>query len=142
MPTSSVDLIVLAMPSHLGNLHTAELLFNSDYRGKVTAIVRYPDEEEALLEMGVHSVYNIYQAAGTGLADQGYGHPPQLPQQQTLSLTIRAALPPFSIPLGVTPPRRYVIQISTLSFLQIVRCQYPSILLGFSQSIDAFKKHL
>ncbi|WP_417350186.1 cation:proton antiporter [Ferrimonas sp.] len=70
VPTSSVDLIVLAMPSHQGNLHTAGLLFNSDYRGKVTAIVRYPDEEEALLEMGVHSVYNIYQAAGTGLADQ------------------------------------------------------------------------
>ncbi|TKB45995.1 potassium transporter Kef [Ferrimonas sediminicola] len=70
VPSSSIDLIVLAMPSHQGNLHTAELLFNSDYKGKVTAIVRYPDEEEALIDMGVHSVYNIYQAAGTGLADQ------------------------------------------------------------------------
>ncbi|WP_035415916.1 MULTISPECIES: cation:proton antiporter family protein [Ferrimonas] len=70
VPSGSIELIVLAMPSHQGNLHTAELLAASAYSGKVTAIVRYADEEEALKEMGVHSVYNIYQAAGTGLADQ------------------------------------------------------------------------
>lgn len=70
VPSGSIDLIVLAMPSHHGNLHTAQLIGESAYRGRVTAIVRYADEEEALKEMGVHSVYNIYQAAGTGLADQ------------------------------------------------------------------------
>lgn len=70
VPSDGVELVVLAMPSHHGNSHTAELLFQSRYSGKVSAIVRYSDEEQQLMDIGVHNVYNIYQAAGTGLADQ------------------------------------------------------------------------
>ncbi|WP_035386873.1 cation:proton antiporter family protein [Ferrimonas senticii] len=69
VPSDSIELIVLAMPSHQGNLSTAELIAESRYQGKVSAIVRYEDETTALMETGVHNVYNIYQAAGTGLAD-------------------------------------------------------------------------
>ncbi|QIZ78050.1 cation:proton antiporter family protein [Ferrimonas lipolytica] len=69
LPVDSVHLIVLAMPSHHGNLSTAELISQSHYKGKISAVVRYHDEQDALLEMGVHNVYNIYHAAGTGLAD-------------------------------------------------------------------------
>ncbi|MFI3246377.1 MAG: cation:proton antiporter [Ferrimonas sp.] len=82
--SDSVELIVLAMPYHLGNLGTAELIAQSQYQGKVAAIVHYHDEEETLLATGVHKVYNIYHAAGTGLAESIVENIPELQPKPSL----------------------------------------------------------
>ncbi|MBY6018646.1 cation:proton antiporter [Ferrimonas balearica] len=68
--SDSVELVILAMPAHQGNLFTAEQLARIEFQGRVAAISRWPEEAEALKEMGVHSVYNIYEAAGSGVAEQ------------------------------------------------------------------------
>ncbi|MBY5992258.1 cation:proton antiporter family protein [Ferrimonas balearica] len=68
--SDSVELVILAMPAHQGNLFTAEQLARIDFPGRVAAISRWPEEAEALEALGVTSVYNIYQAAGAGVAEQ------------------------------------------------------------------------
>ncbi|MCL6416687.1 cation:proton antiporter [Aestuariirhabdus sp. Z084] len=62
-------LIMLAMPNHHNNLFTARQLRESNYQGKVAAVVRFTDEAEELKAEGVASVFNMYEEAGAGFAD-------------------------------------------------------------------------
>jgi predicted Kef-type K+ transport protein len=63
-----VRLVMLAMPNHRENLFAAQQLRSMGYRGKLSAIAKYPDEVEALLEAGVDAAYNLYAEAGSGFA--------------------------------------------------------------------------
>ena len=57
------------MPHHAGNMFAVEQLKKLDYQGKISAIVQYSDDADALRASGVHSVYNLYEAAGAGFVD-------------------------------------------------------------------------
>jgi len=66
---SSVKVIMLAMPKHVQNLLALEQLNASGFSGQVTAIANYPDQQQELERLGVHSTYNFYLEAGTGFAE-------------------------------------------------------------------------
>ena len=65
----NLELVLLAMPHHIGNLFAAEQLRRLDYKGKLSAIVQYTEDAESLKESGVQSIYNLYEAAGAGFVD-------------------------------------------------------------------------
>ena len=72
MDFSKVDLVMLAMPVHSENLFAIEYLKKLDFRGKLAAIAKYPDDIESLKQVGVDSVFNLYTEAGTGFANHAY----------------------------------------------------------------------
>lgn len=65
----NLDLVLLSMPHHAGNLFAVEQLKKQDYQGKISAIVQYAEHTDSLKESGVHSVYNLYEAAGAGFVE-------------------------------------------------------------------------
>ena len=65
----NLELVLLAMPHHAGNMFAVEQLKKRDYQGKISAIVQYGDDAKSLRSSGVHSVYNLYEAAGAGFVD-------------------------------------------------------------------------
>ncbi|MCG9963252.1 MAG: cation:proton antiporter [Shewanella sp.] len=65
----NLELVLLAMPHHAGNLFAVEQLKKLNYQGKLSAIVQYGEDGASLRNSGVHSVYNLYEAAGAGFVD-------------------------------------------------------------------------
>ena len=65
----NMDLILLAMPAHDSNMYAHEMLRESQYKGKVAAVARFPDEVEALEAAGVDVAFNMYAEAGAGFAN-------------------------------------------------------------------------
>lgn len=63
-----VDIAVLAMPFHGSNLTAMAQLEASEFAGTVAAVAQY-DDEAAELRGHVHSVFGLYDGAGTALAD-------------------------------------------------------------------------
>ncbi len=63
-----LELVILAMPNHQGNMYAAKQLRNRDFKCKVAAIARYPEEMEELAATGVCAAINMYEQAGAGLA--------------------------------------------------------------------------
>jgi len=66
---SQVQVVMLAMPKHIQNISALEQLTASGYRGQVSAIANYPDQQQELEALGVHTTYNFYLEAGSGFAD-------------------------------------------------------------------------
>ena len=64
-----VQIVMLAMPHHDGNIFAARQLSAGSFNGLITATVRFPDEIELLKKEGVHTVYDFYTEAGTGFAE-------------------------------------------------------------------------
>lgn len=62
-----LELVILAMPNHQGNLFAAHQLRNFKFNCQVAAIARYPQEVEELSALGVCTAYNMYEQAGAGL---------------------------------------------------------------------------
>lgn len=67
--SSEVQLVVLAMPHHAGNLFALKQLRSRQFPGRITAVVEYPEEIEPIRELGAHAVYHVYDEAGRALAD-------------------------------------------------------------------------
>ncbi len=65
----NLELVLLAMPHHIGNQFAVEQLQRLNYKGKISAIVQFTEDAESLTESGVHCVYNLYEAAGAGFVD-------------------------------------------------------------------------
>ncbi len=65
----NLELVLLAMPHHVGNQFAVEQLKRLDYQGKLSAIVQYSEDAQSLKAAGVHSVFNLYEAAGAGFVD-------------------------------------------------------------------------
>ncbi len=61
-----LEIIVLAMPRHHSNLAAANQINQINLPCKVSAIVRFEEEEKELSNLGV-TVFNIYSEAGAGL---------------------------------------------------------------------------
>ena len=62
----NLKFIVLAMPRHRSNLAAAQQINHIDLPCKVSAVVRFEEEEKDLSALGV-TVFNIYSEAGSGL---------------------------------------------------------------------------
>jgi NADPH:quinone reductase-like Zn-dependent oxidoreductase len=45
-------------------------LHSANYQGKIAAVARYDDEREQLEEFGVDKVFNFYNEAGVGFAEE------------------------------------------------------------------------
>ncbi len=63
----NLEIVILAMPNHHGNLYAAHQLRNLGLDCQVAAIARYPEEVEDLAALGVCAAYNMYEQAGAGL---------------------------------------------------------------------------
>ncbi len=63
-----VRLIMLAMPKHQANMFALEELQKSGFSGMITAIARFDDEREELIQAGASATYNIFTEAGAGYA--------------------------------------------------------------------------
>ena len=66
----NLELIVLAMPNHQGNIFAVHQLRNLGFDCMVAAIAKYPEEVEELSRLGICTAYNMYEQAGAGLAKQ------------------------------------------------------------------------
>lgn len=66
----AINLIMFAMPNYLDILEILKQLQLSGYQGKTAGIAKYEDNREKLLSAGVDVVFNFYQKAGSGFADQ------------------------------------------------------------------------
>jgi glutathione-regulated potassium-efflux system ancillary protein KefC len=65
----TVELVLLAMPHHAGNIMALEELHNRAFRGRIAAVVQYTDEIEPLRRRGADAVFHVYEEAGQALAD-------------------------------------------------------------------------
>ncbi|MBJ8347658.1 cation:proton antiporter family protein [Antrihabitans sp. YC2-6] len=77
--TDTVELVMLAMPDHSGNIFAIEQLHHRSFGGRIAAIVKYSEEMEQLRERGVDEVFHIYDEAGVEFADkaaESIGLPP------------------------------------------------------------------
>ncbi|MCF8103849.1 MAG: cation:proton antiporter [Desulfohalobiaceae bacterium] len=66
----NLELIVLAMPNHQGNVFAVHQLRNLGFDCMVAAIAKYPEEVEELSGLGICTAYDMYEQAGAGLARQ------------------------------------------------------------------------
>jgi hypothetical protein len=57
------------MPHHAGNLFALKQLKSRAFRGRITAIVEYPEEIEPIMALGANAVFHVYDEAGRALAD-------------------------------------------------------------------------
>jgi hypothetical protein len=64
-----VQMVVLAMPHHAGNLFALKQLSSREFPGRITAVVEYPEEIEPIRELGANAVFHVYDEAGRALAD-------------------------------------------------------------------------
>ncbi|MFK7793697.1 MAG: cation:proton antiporter [Devosiaceae bacterium] len=67
---NQIGLIVLTTPYLQSNLSAIALLREDGYRNKIATIAHYPDDEMELYAAGADNVYNIYQEAGDGIAQE------------------------------------------------------------------------
>lgn len=70
LDTSSIKLVLLALPAIEDSINISRQLQSALYCGQIAAIARYEDERIALLNSGIDQVFNFYTEAGTGFADE------------------------------------------------------------------------
>ena len=70
---SKIELTLLALPSVQDIMNITAQIKRTNYRGKIAAIARYDDERIALEEFGVDKVFNFYNEAGVGFAEESLG---------------------------------------------------------------------
>jgi predicted Kef-type K+ transport protein len=64
-----LKLVLLAMPSHAGNVFALQQLKHRAFAGRIAAIVEYPEEVEVLRGLGADAVFHIRDEAGSAFAD-------------------------------------------------------------------------
>ncbi len=67
--TQQIQLIVLAMPYHHGNVFALKQLKHRRFQGKIAAIVQYEEEVQLLRNLGANAIFYVYDGAGQALAD-------------------------------------------------------------------------
>ncbi len=65
----NVEMVMLTMPHHSGNLFAAKQLTAVGFKGLVAATVLYDEDAVSLRLEGVQAVYNFYAEAGSGFAN-------------------------------------------------------------------------
>lgn len=67
---STVELVLLALPSIEDIRNITMQLRGAGYSGKIASIARYEDEIQPLIEAGSDKVFNFFTEAGTGFAEE------------------------------------------------------------------------
>ena len=67
---SNLKLVLLALPQVIDAISITEPLRFAGYTGKIAAIARFDDERSQLEELGIDKVFNFYNEAGVGFADE------------------------------------------------------------------------
>jgi len=67
---SNVKLVLLALPAVEDSSNVTSQLRNAAYKGQIAAIARYKDEVDPLLKKGVDKVFNFFNDAGLGFAEE------------------------------------------------------------------------
>jgi len=67
---SNLELALLALPNVIDTISITEQLRVAGYQGKIAAIARYDDERTQLEAFGIDKVFNFYNEAGVGFADE------------------------------------------------------------------------
>lgn len=65
-----IKLVLLALPSVQDCKNIAHQLQAADYKGQIAAIARFDDERIELQEYGIDKVFNFFNEAGVGLAEE------------------------------------------------------------------------
>ncbi len=65
-----IKLVLLAVPSVQDCMNITTQLKTANYKGKIAAIARFDDERVQLQEFGIDKVFNFFNEAGVGLADE------------------------------------------------------------------------
>ena len=68
-----IELTLLALPSVQDIMNITAQIKRTNYQGKIAAIARYDDERIALENFGVDKVFNFYNEAGVGFAEESLG---------------------------------------------------------------------
>ena len=63
-------MVLLALPSVQDAISITTQLNAANYQGKIAAVARYDDERSQLEEFGVDKVFNFYNEAGVGFAEE------------------------------------------------------------------------
>jgi len=66
--SSQIEYVMLVMPNHEAQIAAVGLIRSHGFEGRIAATAKYPDEVEALHELGVEAAFNLYAEAGTGFA--------------------------------------------------------------------------
>lgn len=66
--SSQIEYVMLVMPNHQAQMTAVKLIRGHGFNGRIAASAKYPDEVEALHEMGVEESFNLYAEAGSGFA--------------------------------------------------------------------------
>jgi predicted Kef-type K+ transport protein len=64
-----VSVVLLTMSNFSANRNAALRLKQSEFQGKIAAVSRFDDEKKQLKNLGVDSVFNLYEEAGIGFAE-------------------------------------------------------------------------
>jgi len=67
---SNLQLVLLALPNVIDTMSITDQLRSAGYQGKIAAIARYDDERTKLEKFGIDKVFNFYNEAGVGFADE------------------------------------------------------------------------
>lgn len=67
---SKLDLVLLALPSVKDSISITTQLNAANYKGKIAAVARYDDERSKLEAFGIDKVFNFYNEAGVGFAEE------------------------------------------------------------------------
>lgn len=67
---SAIKLVLITISSIEDISNIATQLRNAHYEGQIAAIVRYEDEREHLIEIGIDKVFNFYTEVGSGFAEE------------------------------------------------------------------------
>ncbi|MGB0936849.1 MAG: cation:proton antiporter [Colwellia sp.] len=67
---SQLELILLALPNVQDSISINEQISRINYQGKIAAIARFDDERQLLTDIGIDKVFNFYNEAGVGFADE------------------------------------------------------------------------
>lgn len=66
----TLKLVLLAMPDHRGNKYALKQLRKRSCGARIAAIARYKEDEAKLYSYGADAVFNLYDEAGVGFAQQ------------------------------------------------------------------------
>jgi predicted Kef-type K+ transport protein len=67
---NKIKLVLLATPAVLDVKTISHQLRNAKYNGKIAAIARFDDERQEIESLGVDKVFNFYNEAGVGFAEE------------------------------------------------------------------------
>ncbi|NVJ60122.1 MAG: cation:proton antiporter [Gammaproteobacteria bacterium] len=70
MDLSNTQLVLIALPYIQDIKNIQEQLVAANYSGKIVAIARYEDQIEQLTECGIDRIFNFYNEAGVGFAEE------------------------------------------------------------------------